>query len=132
MIMLRLKIAIASEKRKEFLQTTSALARQIRSETGCIGHHWYREVEDRNTFLLIEYWDSNDHLANHMLSEGFGILSGALKTLGDQQSIRLSLTPERGEKSCLLGDSKALQDLMNGLEAPGKHLREPLAGCTEP
>lgn len=105
MIMLWMQIRVPFENHKEFLQTTSALSLETRKEAGCVSHRWYHDLEDRNTFLLIEQWDSADHLSNRLLSEGFSILCGALKTLGDQHGIQLKIVPQEVSRECGKGFS---------------------------
>jgi len=111
MILLKIEISVPLEKQKEFCQTASALARQIRKEEGCISHNWYHDLDNQETFLLIEQWDTNDHITTHLQSEQFGILSGALKTLGDQQSIQIKLISEGGGKNGPKGVDLAMRRL---------------------
>jgi quinol monooxygenase YgiN len=94
MITLTVKITVPSERRKELLQSICLLAHSIRKEDGCISHRWYQDLEDRNEFLLVEEWNCEESLTKHLRSEGFGILSGALITLGNQETVRFAVTSD--------------------------------------
>lgn len=118
MIMLMLQVRVPSEKHKEFVQTALALGGEARTAAGCISHHWYHDLEDRNTFQLIEEWDSDEHLDSHLLSEGFKILCGALRTLGDQQGIQLKIVPQGGSKECSKRFSAEIRKRVNIGQAP--------------
>jgi quinol monooxygenase YgiN len=90
MILVTIKMKLSQDKRAEFLQTIIALASSIRQERGCASHHLYQDVEDENTFNLIEEWQTQDNLDDHLGSENFGILLGAMNLLREPPEIKLN------------------------------------------
>jgi quinol monooxygenase YgiN len=90
MILVTIKMKVAPEKCTELLQTISALADSIRQERGCISHNFYRDVQNENTFSLVEEWHAQDDLDNHLRSENFGILLGAMNLLSKPPEIKLN------------------------------------------
>jgi quinol monooxygenase YgiN len=63
-------------KRKELLQTIKALIQSIRRVKGCTNCSACQDVEDKNTFYLVEKWKTQSDLDNHLRSDLFGVLLG--------------------------------------------------------
>ena len=107
MTMLMVRITVPFERQKELLQTIRLLADPIRNEDGCISHRWYQDLEDRNAFLLTEEWNCGESLTRHLRSERFGILLGAMKTLGDSERVSFAIASD--ELDVELGEGLARQ-----------------------
>ena len=91
------KIAVPYENRKEFLQTLHPLIDGIRHEKGCVRYDVYQDVENENTFILIEEWETRADLDEHLRSDRFGVLLGALKLLSDTPEIKFNMTVQTKE-----------------------------------
>ena len=76
MILVRMKMTVLPVKRKEFLQTIQALVPSIRKEKGCIKCSACQDIENENTFRLIEEWETQQDLDNHLTSDLFDVLLG--------------------------------------------------------
>ncbi|MEM7331011.1 MAG: putative quinol monooxygenase [Chloroflexota bacterium] len=59
------KIPIQPEKRAEAMAVTTIMAKATQAEEGCIEYHFYSNVEDPNTFLVFEKWETADALKAH-------------------------------------------------------------------
>ena len=59
------KIPIQPEKREEAMAVATVMAKATQAEKGCIEYHFYSNVEDPNTFLVFEKWESGEALKAH-------------------------------------------------------------------
>jgi quinol monooxygenase YgiN len=69
------------EKRIELFQTIGRLLETIKDAQGCRGFHFYLDVEDENSTLLVGEWETESDLNNYLHSTNFAILRGAITTL---------------------------------------------------
>lgn len=72
---------VITEKRIELTQTIASLSVITRMEKGCQRCDIYQSLEDENRLLLIEEWDTRKNLTNHLKSEKFRVLLGAMNLL---------------------------------------------------
>jgi quinol monooxygenase YgiN len=72
---------VLSEKRMELSQTIASLSLSTRMEKGCQRCDFCRSIEDENIFILLEEWDTQENLKNHLKSEHFKIIRGARNLL---------------------------------------------------
>ena len=84
------KMTVPVEKRKEVLQTIKAILGPIRRERGCISCHCYVDVEDEGLFLFEEEWKTREDLEDHLRSDHFSILNGAMRLLRAEPDIRFN------------------------------------------
>jgi quinol monooxygenase YgiN len=85
------RVTVRPENRKELCLTISSLLNLIRQEEGCWSYRFYRESEDKNTFVLIGEWKTRDAWNNHLLSDNFAILIGSLRLLGNRADVDFKL-----------------------------------------
>jgi quinol monooxygenase YgiN len=81
MILVIIRIMVLNEKRMELSQTIASLIGSIRTEKGCRGCNFCRNMEDENELSLIEEWDTQENLKSHLKSERFRVLRGAMNLL---------------------------------------------------
>jgi quinol monooxygenase YgiN len=81
MTLLIIRMNVLSEKRTELSQTIASLSSSIRMEKGCQRCDFCRSVEYENRFVLLEEWDTRENLKNHMKSEHFKVIRGAINLL---------------------------------------------------
>ena len=81
MTLLIIRMNVLSEKRRELSQTIASLSSSTRMEKGCQRCDFCRSIEDENRFFLLEEWDTQENLKNHMKSEHFKIIRGAMNLL---------------------------------------------------
>ena len=65
----------------ELLQTMASLSGSIRMEKGCRRCDFCQSIEDENRLFLLEEWDTQENLMNHLKSEHFRVLRGAMNLL---------------------------------------------------
>ena len=85
-----IKMKVPAEKRKEVLQTLKAILGPIRRERGCVSCNCYLDVEDESVLLFEEEWKTREDLENHLRSDHFGVLNGAMKLLRLEPDIRFN------------------------------------------
>jgi quinol monooxygenase YgiN len=90
MIDATIKMTVPPEKRKEVLQTVKAILGPIRRERGCISCNCYVDAEDESIFFFREEWKTREDLDNHLRSDRFGVLIGAMSLLKAKPDIRFN------------------------------------------
>ena len=90
MIETTIKMTVPVEKRKEVLQTVLAILAPIRLERGCISCNCYVDVEDERVLFIEEEWNAREDLENHLRSDNFGILNGAMRLLRVEPDIKFN------------------------------------------
>jgi quinol monooxygenase YgiN len=83
MIIVEFKMTVRPEKQAEYLRYVSRLVALIKNEPGCIDCRMHKSLEEVNTFILVEEWESGVHLDWHIhwdtfksLSQGRDLMSG--------------------------------------------------------
>jgi quinol monooxygenase YgiN len=105
MIVLTIRMNVLPEKRKELLQTVRALTSLTRKEDGCIRYHFYQDIEDENAFGLVAEWQTKRDLDNHLRSDRFGVLLGAMDLLCEPPEMKFNAVAYslHREGACNLG-----------------------------
>jgi quinol monooxygenase YgiN len=81
MILVVIRMRVLSEKRKELSQAIASLISSIRTEKGCRRCDFCQSVDDENELCLLGEWDTQENLRNHLRSDRFKVLRGAMNLL---------------------------------------------------
>ncbi len=81
MILLIIRMKVPAEKHKELSQTIASLAGLIRAEEGCRRCDFCQNMEDENQLCLLEEWETQGNLKEHLKSGRFKVLRGAMNLL---------------------------------------------------
>ncbi|MCM3905385.1 MAG: antibiotic biosynthesis monooxygenase [Pyrinomonadaceae bacterium] len=81
MILNTTRITVIPGKRKELFQTVNQLRGAFEASKGCLAFHLYVDSGDEDASLLLSEWDTEADLNNHLRSENFAILHGAMAVL---------------------------------------------------
>lgn len=81
MILVIIRMKVLSEKRMELSQTIASLSGSTMKENGCRRCDFCQSLEDENQLFLLEEWDTRKNLINHMKSDHFKVLRGAMNLL---------------------------------------------------
>lgn len=65
MIIVAGKLAINPERRAEAVQSALRMAEATQREPGCITYKFSTDLQDPNTILLFEVWETREALAQH-------------------------------------------------------------------
>jgi quinol monooxygenase YgiN len=91
LIIITIEMDIPHHKTKELLQTLVLISEQMSLENGCIRCGFFKDVCDENRYRLIGKWENEDDLNNHLQSEEFNFLFGALSFIKKQPRMRLDV-----------------------------------------
>jgi quinol monooxygenase YgiN len=79
---------VPPEKAKEFLQTILFIIKSVRAEPGCLSYHFFQDMEKENKFRLVGKWIKQEDMYNHLRSDTFSILLGAMNLLKESPDIK--------------------------------------------
>lgn len=89
MIIVRITMSVLPEKQLEMLQTLCSMIELSKKEQGCLNYSVLHDIKDKNSFCLIEEWESRDHLNTHLASHRFGVLLGTKALLSRPMEIQI-------------------------------------------
>ena len=89
-ILVTVTMNVLPEKRKELLQTVHPLIALIREERGCISCRLFKDDEAENSFALVEEWETQEDLDNHLRSDRFSVLLGAKSLLCEPPETKIN------------------------------------------
>jgi quinol monooxygenase YgiN len=69
-----------------------SLMDDLRAEKGCLDYHVCRDFKDPNTFLINNKWKQKNDLMNHIQSDSFDILIGAITNLCEEIPMDIDLS----------------------------------------
>lgn len=78
-ILIRAKVP--SKAKAEFLQAVRALNQELHLEKGFMHSTLYQNVDEEDTFSLMQEWKTHDDARCHLSASSHAVLLGALKTL---------------------------------------------------
>jgi quinol monooxygenase YgiN len=90
MILVIMEMTTLTAKRKEFFQTVQALIKSIRKEKGCIKCSACQDVENENTFCMIQGWETQKELDRYLQSDLFEVLLGTKNFLREPWEINFN------------------------------------------
>ena len=88
MITVTISMHVPPEKTKEFLQTMFFIIKSARGEPGCLSYHFYQDMEVGNKYRLVGKWTRQEDMYNHLRSDTFSILLGAMNLLKESPDIK--------------------------------------------
>jgi len=91
MLISTVRIRVASDNRKEMIQTLMSLLGRTRQTKGFRCGHFYQDLEDEHVLTLVEEWETLRDLKSHLRSESFGVLLGAVNLLGQSREFAFSV-----------------------------------------
>lgn len=80
MIAVRITLDVLPEKQLEVMQTLLSMIKPVSKEHGCKSYTICSDIIDKNSFCLLEEWETPEDLDLHMKSLRFKVLLGT-KTL---------------------------------------------------
>jgi len=89
-ILVTLRMIVQPEKRRDLLETMRGLLEPVRVERGCLSYRFYEDVEDRNTFVLVEEWNTQKDLESHIRTDNQRRLLALMDLLSEQPELRFN------------------------------------------
>lgn len=90
MIFVTLRMNVRPEKRSDLLETMRGMLEPARVERGCLSYRLYEDIEDRNTFALVEEWMTQDDLERHIRTDNHRRLMALMDLLSRQPELRFN------------------------------------------
>jgi len=81
---------VRPERRGDLLEAMRGMLEPARVERGCLNYCLYEDVEDRNTFFLLEEWETQQDLERHILTENQQRLLTVMDFLSEQPELRFN------------------------------------------
>jgi quinol monooxygenase YgiN len=99
MVKVTIRMKVLSEKRSELCQTIVSLIAGLRTEKGCLSFDFCQSMEDENELRILEEWDTRENLNNHLKSERFKVLRGAMSLLREPYEMLVQTVAARKERT---------------------------------
>ena len=90
MILVTLKMIVRSEKRMDLIETMRGMLEPARVERGCLSYCLYEDVENRNAFVLLEEWATQEDLECHIRTDNHLRLLTLMDLLSEQPELRFN------------------------------------------
>lgn len=90
MILGTLRMVVRPERRNDLLETIRGMLEPVRVERGCLSYRLYENVEDRNTFALVEEWKTQNDLERHIRTDNHRRLMALMDLLNEQPELRFN------------------------------------------
>jgi len=78
------------EKCLELKQTLLALIEPTRKEKGCLRCDVFEDIENENSFFVVEHWETQTDLDGHQESDRFAVLMGARSLLSSEPEVMIN------------------------------------------
>ena len=85
-----LKMIVRPEKRSALLESMRGMLQPARVERGCLSYHLYEDVENRNAFVLLEAWASQEDLERHLAKDNQRQLLSLMDLLSAEPELRFN------------------------------------------
>ena len=89
-ILVTLRMIVRPERRSDLLETMRGMLEPARVERGCLSYRFYEDVEDRNTFVLVEEWNTQKDLESHIRTDNQRRLLALMDLLSEQPELRFN------------------------------------------
>ena len=86
-ILVTLRMIVRPERRSGLLKTLRGMLEPARVERGCLSYRLYEDVENENTFVLVEEWKTQKDLEGHIRTDNQRLLLGLMDFLSEQPEL---------------------------------------------
>ncbi|OGW30344.1 MAG: hypothetical protein A2X59_07115 [Nitrospirae bacterium GWC2_42_7] len=81
---------VRPEKRKALLETMRGMLEPARVEKGCLNYRLYEDIENRNIFILLEEWETQEDLEKHIRTDNQRRMLALMDLLSEQPELRFN------------------------------------------
>jgi quinol monooxygenase YgiN len=89
-ILVTLKMIVQPEKRRDLLETIRGMLEPARVERGCLSYRLYEDIENRNAFVLLEEWATQEDIERHIRTDNQRGLLALMDLLSEQPEMRFN------------------------------------------
>ena len=79
---------VQPERRSDLLETMRGMLEPARVERGCLSYCLYEDVEDRNSFILVEEWATQKDIERHISKDNNRRLLALMDLLSEQPELQ--------------------------------------------
>ncbi len=90
MILATLRMIVRPERRSDLLETMRGMLEPARVERGCLSYRLYEDVENRNAFVLLEEWATQEDLERHISKDSQRRLLALMDLLSEQPELKFN------------------------------------------
>ena len=90
MILASLRMIVRPERRSDLLEAMRGMLEPVRVERGCKSYRLYEDVENRNAFVLLEEWETQEDLERHISKDNQRRLLSLMDLLSEQPELRFN------------------------------------------
>jgi quinol monooxygenase YgiN len=95
MIIGTLRMTVRPEERDGFLKAIRGMLEPTRVEQGCTSFYFCRDIEDDNTFTLVEEWETSADFDNHIRRDSYKKLLALMELLTGPPEIKINIVSQR-------------------------------------
>src|SRR5271169_4450651 len=81
---------VQPERRGDILETMRGMLEPARVERGCLSYRFYEDVENRNAFVLLEEWATQEDIERHISKDSQRRLLALMDLLSEQPEMRFN------------------------------------------
>ena len=89
MITVCIKLIARQDKKLELEQVIRTVSKIIELENGCLGCRIYKSLEQANEYVVLQEWNDENAVRNHLQSDNLAVLSGAGSLLTQEVIVSL-------------------------------------------
>ena len=89
-MLVTLRMIVQPERRRDLLETMRGMLEPARVERGCLSYRLYQDVEDRNTLVLVEEWETQKDIENHIRTDNQRRLLALMDLLSEPPELRFN------------------------------------------
>jgi len=84
------------------MESIRGMLAPTRVERGCISYCLYEDIENKNTFTLVEEWKTRNDLEKHVLTKNYRRLLELLELLSEPYELRFSTVLKQTDMELML------------------------------
>jgi quinol monooxygenase YgiN len=88
MVVGTLRIPLSPDRRSDVLEVLRSIEGPVMAQPGCAGFHIYEEQSPECALVLVERWQSEAALEEHIRSEAYRRILGAIELSGGPPDVR--------------------------------------------
>src|SRR5271169_7243709 len=88
--MVTMRLSVRPDRRHEFMKSIRGMLELTRGEPGCISYSLYEDIENKNSFTLVEEWKTPDDLEEHVCTDNYRRLLALMNLLSEPPELRYS------------------------------------------
>ena len=83
-------MVVRPDRRNDLLETMRGMLEPTRVERGCLSYRLYEDVENRNAFVLLEEWATQEDIERHISKDSQRWLLSLMDLLSEPPELRFN------------------------------------------